>query len=377
MADHLRHVTDILRRHPVLDGHNDLPWEARRVGYDFEALDLAAGTVGRTHTDLPRLHEGCVGGQFWSVFVPCSLKGAEAVRATHEQIDAVEEMARRWPGDLRLARTTDEVTRAFDDGMVASLLGAEGGHSINESLDELRSLFERGVRYLTLTHNSNTPWADSATDLPVLGGLSDFGHDVVREMNSLGMLVDLSHVSHDTMRDALATTSAPAIFSHSSTYALCDTPRNAPDDVLETLRDNGGVLMVTLVPYFLSQASRDWHVPLWEDMTRRGTIDDDDPAAYRAEVESWAASYGVRPDATIQDAVAHFEHAREVMGIDHLGIGGDYDGVDHLPLGLEDVSTYPLLFAALAERGWSDDDLAKVANRNVLRVLRAAEDAAD
>ena len=339
-------VHDLLRHHPVIDGHNDLPWEAReRVAYDWAELDIALPGQP-THTDIPRLRAGGVGAQFWSVFVPSDLPGSQAVTATLEQIDAVHAMIARYPDDLVAARTASDIERAIEQGRIASLIGAEGGQSIDSSLGALRMLFSLGVRYLTLTHNDNVPWADSATDTPVVGGLSAFGREVVLEMNRLGMLVDLSHVSADTMRAALDTTEAPVIFSHSSARALCDHPRNVPDDVLARLADNGGVCMVTFVPYFVSQALRDW---------------DREPTD------------APRPQASIDDVVAHCEHVREVAGIEHIGLGGDYDGVDHLPTGLEDVSGYPRLLAALAERGWSDADLAALTSGNILRVLREAE----
>ena len=368
---HLAHVRDLLVRHPVVDGHNDLPYAARELaGYDWDRLDLARRGQP-TQTDLPRLREGGVGAQFWSVFVPADLRGDAAVAATLEQVDAVHEMVRRYPGDLALATTRAEVDRAWERGRIASLMGAEGGHSIDSSLGTLRMLFALGVRYLTLTHNDNVPWADSATDAPVLGGLSPFGREVVREMNRLGMLVDLSHVSADTMRDALDATEAPVVFSHSSARAVCDHPRNAPDDVLERLPGNGGVCMVTFVPKFVSPAARDWDLEAADAAAALGISSSDVPAytAFTAERRRTHPA----PAATIGDVVAHCEHVREVAGIDHVGLGGDYDGVDVQPVGLEDVSGYPRLLAALAERGWSDADLAALAGGNALRLLGEVE----
>jgi len=251
-------------------------------------------------------------------------------------------MIRRYADQLTLATTVEDVERAWQEGRIASLMGAEGGHQINESLGTLRMLHRLGVRYLTLTHNDNVPWADSATDEPVLGGLSDFGREVVAEMNRIGMLVDLSHVSADVMRQALDVSTAPVVFSHSSARAVCDHPRNVPDDVLARLSDNGGVCMVTFVPMFVNQAVRDWAA---------------------------AGEEGEHPPATLDDVVAHVEHVREVAGIEHVGLGGDYDGTDWLPEGLEDVTGYPRLLAALADRGWSDDDLARLTCRNVLRAM--------
>ena len=365
-------ISALLREHPLIDGHNDLPWHARaEAGYDFDKLDIATDLTGRGHTDLARLRTGGVGAQFWSVFVPSNLPAGKAVTATLEQIDAVHQMVARYCTDLGLARTADEVERVFASGRIASLLGAEGGQSIDSSLATLRMLYVLGVRYMTLTHNDNNPWADSATDEPAHGGLTRFGVEVVREMNRIGMMVDLSHVSADTMRAALAASTAPVIFSHSSAYAVCSSPRNAPDDVLETLRDNNGVIMGTFVPDFVSQACADWRAESREAAIADG-VDPKDHVAFTA-YNKQRAEQQPKPVATLADVVAHFVHLREVAGIDHIGVGGDYDGVDKLPEGLADVSTYPALLGALADLGWSDDDLAKVAGRNVLRVMRDVE----
>lgn len=368
----LDRVRDLLAKHPLIDGHNDLPWAARDlVRYDFDKLDLEAGTADRTHTDIARLREGCLGGQFWSVYVPSNQPGSEAVTQTLEQIDAVHQLIGRWPETFGLARTADEVESVFASGRIASLLGAEGGQSIDSSLATLRMLYVLGVRYMTLTHNDNNPWADSATDEPVHDGLSRFGVEVVREMNRIGMLVDLSHVSADTMRAALAVSEAPVIFSHSSARAVCDSPRNAPDDVLETLRDKNGVIMSTFVPPFVSQACAQWRTDAGE-AARDAGVAPTDVTAFQKFCDQWAQRHPM-PVATLDDVIAHFVHIREVAGIDHLGVGGDYDGVSVLPEGMGDVSSYPKVFAALADLGWSDEDLAKVAGGNVLRVLRDAE----
>lgn len=370
--DTMRRVTQLLREHPLIDGHNDLPWTARKLaGYDFDRLDIGADTSGRTHTDLSRLAAGLVGGQFWSVYVPTRLSGADAVTATLEQIDCVHAMVERYSGHLALATTADEVERAFAAGRIASLIGAEGGHSIDCSMGALRMLYALGVRYLTLTHNDNTPWADSATDEPVHHGLSAFGEEVVREMNRLGMLVDLSHVSADTMRHALRVTEAPVIFSHSSARAICSTPRNVPDDVLEALAANGGVCMAVFVPEFVSQELWDWRVTA-KDAARSAGVATDDRDEFERFLGTWESAHP-RPAVTLEQVVTHLEHMRDVSGIDHVGIGGDYDGCDMRTRGLEDVTGYPRLFATLADRGWSDADLAKLAGRNVLRVLRDAE----
>ncbi|HET6967854.1 MAG TPA: dipeptidase [Ornithinibacter sp.] len=370
-SDTLDRIHALLAEHPVVDGHNDLPWEAReRVGYDWSRLDIA--TAGQpTHTDLPRLRAGGVGAQFWSVFVPADLQGDAAVAATLEQVDAVHAMTTRYAGDLALATSVADVARARAQGRIASLMGAEGGHSIDCSMGTLRMLFTLGVRYLTLTHNDNVPWADSATDEPALGGLSPFGREVVREMNRLGMLVDLSHTSPGTMHDALDTTEAPVVFSHSSARAVCDHPRNVPDDVLERLPGNGGLCMVTFVPAFVSPAVRAWGLEATDAAMVAGVDVHDDDAVDLFTTE-WRRAHP-RPTATVGDVVAHCEHVRDVAGIEHIGLGGDYDGVDALPEGLEDVSGYPRLLAALADRGWSDDDLARLAGGNALRVLGAAE----
>ena len=366
-------VAALLRSQPVIDGHNDLLWEAReRVRYDFDRLDIAGDCP--THTDLPRLRRGGVGGQFWSVFVPASLTGDDAVSATLEQVDAGHQLVARYAGELAFARTPEDVVRAWESGRIASMLGAEGGHSINSSLATLRMLHVLGVRYLTLTHNSNVPWADSATDQPVTGGLTRFGVEVVREMNRIGMLVDLSHVSADTMRDALKAAEVPVIFSHSSARAVCDSPRNVPDDVLASLKANQGVCMVTFVPMFVNPEAAAWRAELTAAAAAEG-ITPADAEQYSAFSDGWRARYPT-PKATLGDVVKHVEHVREVAGVDHVGLGGDFDGTSTLPEGLEDVSGYPRLLAALADRGWSDDDLGKLTSGNLLRVWRAATEGA-
>jgi membrane dipeptidase len=367
-------INALLRRHPVIDGHNDLLWEAReQVGYDFDRLDIEAGGTP-THTDLPRLAQGGVGGQFWSVFVPASLAGDDAESATLEQIDAGHQMVARYAGQLAFARTADDVAAAWESGRIASLLGAEGGHSINNSLATLRMLHVLGVRYMTLTHNSNVDWADSATDVPVHQGLSAFGVEVVREMNRIGMLVDLSHVSPDTMRDALRVAEVPAIFSHSSARAVCDVPRNVPDDVLSALAAGGGVCMVTFVPAFVSPAWARWAEQCREMVRERGG----DPKRFSDlnPVMLARAEDDPPPLVTVEDVVPHLEHVREVAGVEHVGLGGDFDGSAFMPHDLYDVSCYPVLLDALRERGWSAKELDGLRSGNVLRVLRDAEEAA-
>lgn len=344
----------------VWDGHNDLPWRLRLdTGGEVAGLDLPNPGW---HTDIPRLRAGGVGAQFWSVWVPSDLPEPEAVMTTLQQVDLVHRMAGAFQRDLCLATTADEVAQALGEGRIASLIGAEGGHSIGSSLAVLRTLYALGVRYMTLTHNDNVPWADSATDIPAVEGLSPFGVDVVREMNRLGMIIDLSHVHELTMRAALAVSTAPVMFSHSSARAVCDVPRNVPDDVLETLRTNGGVCMVTFVAEFVSPGMR----AVWQR----------EPGA---STGIWATAPGgpdPLPPATIDDVVRHIEHVREVAGVDHVGIGGDFDGSTNMPVGLDDVSGYPRLFDALRGRGWSQADLAKLAQGNMHRVLRAVEEAA-
>jgi membrane dipeptidase len=372
--DTLERARALLAGHPVVDGHNDLPWALRiQAGYDLDRCDIATDQTGLLHTDLARLRAGGVGAQFWSVYVPSDLQGDQAVSATLEQIDCVRALAARYPEDLRLALTADDMEAAWADGRIASLMGAEGGHSIACSLATLRGLYALGVRYMTLTHNDNVPWADSATDEPAANGLTRFGEEVVREMNRLGMLVDLSHVSPDTMRDALRVSRAPVIFSHSSSRAVCDHPRNIPDDVLSLLPANGGLAMVTFVPKFILPDAITWTLAADENMRAKGLHPlDTTPEAMAVQEEYEAAN--PRPVPTPSTVADHLDHMREVAGIDHLGIGGDFDGTAFTPEGLSDVSGYPNLIAELLGRGWSDADLAKLTWGNAVRALRAAED---
>ncbi len=390
MADRTLEARTLLGRFPLIDGHNDLPWALRvRAGGDAgqvrltgasqaasddpAQVNLAAPVTG-THTDLPRLAAGGVGAQFWSVYVPSSLAGESAVTTVLEQIDLARRMIARYPRALELALTADDVDRVFASGRVASLLGAEGGHAIAGSLGVLRMLYALGVRYMTLTHNNNVGWADSATDVPEAGGLTDFGRDVVREMQRLGMLVDLSHVAPGTMRDALEVAAAPVIFSHSSARAICDSPRNVPDDVLARLAANGGVCMITFVPAFVAQECADWMTGLKAEAGRRG-LDPRDLSKLHSIKPEWEAAQPV-PRATLAQVADHVEHVRRVAGLEHVGIGGDFDGTPDVTVGLEDVSTYPALFAELLARGWSEPDCAALAGGNLLRVLRDAESVA-
>ena len=371
MTSHSDAARALLGRSPLVDGHNDLAWELREAGaQDLDSTDLAV-PLGFTHTDLPRLASGGVGAQFWSVYVPVSLAGEAAVATTLEQIDFVHRMIGRYPDRLELALTAADVERIFAAGKIASLLGAEGGHSIASSLGVLRMLYRLGVRYLTLTHNANVPWADSATDKPAAGGLTDFGRQVVAEMQRLGMLVDLSHTAPGTMRDVFDVARGPVIYSHSSARALCDHPRNVPDDMLARLAASNGVCMVTFVPAFVSQQCRDWESGLEADMRQRG-LDPDSPTS-RASARQERARRNPAPRATLAQVADHIEHVREVAGVEHVGIGGDFDGTDDLPDGLTDVSCYPALFAELLARGWSEPDCVALAGGNILRVLREAE----
>jgi membrane dipeptidase len=362
------------RQVPLIDGHNDYPWAVRQnVKGDTEKLDISQPQPS-IHTDITRLKAGGVGGQFWSVYVSADLQGSSAVTATLEQIDIVHRMMRKYPQAFELALTADDVERIFKKGKIASLIGMEGGHSIDNSLAALRMFHRLGARYMTITHSKNVPWADSATDTPKLGGLSPFGEEVIREMNWLGMLVDLSHVSPDTMKDAIAVSAAPVIFSHSSARALNDVPRNVPDDVLRLLPKSGGVVMVTFVPGFLSPKVAAWSKLQTDETARLQQQFPSDEAARKAGLEAWTKA-NPAPRATVADAADHVDHIRKVAGIDHIGLGGDFDGITSVPEGLEDVSKYPMLTAELLRRGYKDDDIKKILGLNVLRVMRAAEKA--
>ncbi|MEB8337241.1 dipeptidase [Streptomyces endophyticus] len=375
-ASSIEEARSLLAEFPVVDGHNDLPWALReQVTYDIDARDIATDQSAHLHTDLGRLKAGGVGAQFWSVYVRTDLSGDAAVSATLEQIDCVDQLIARYAGELREARTAADMEAARAEGRIASLKGAEGGHSINNSLATLRALYALGVRYMTLTHNDNIAWADSATDEPGVGGLSAFGREVVREMNREGMLVDLSHVAAETMRAALDVSEAPVIFSHSSSRAVCDHPRNIPDDVLERLSGNGGVAMATFVPKFVLQAAVDWTAAADDNLRSHGYHHlDTSPEAmklHRAFEEARP-----RPVATVPTVADHLDHMREAAGIDHIGIGGDYDGTAFTPDGLNDVSGYPNLIAELVDRGWSRTDLSKLTWRNAVRALGDAESVA-
>ena len=342
---HRELALEVLASTPLVDGHNDLPWAIRN--HDEAPMDVAAYDLRRPapgHTDLARLREGHVGAQFWSVYVPFRAVEEGAARVQLEEIDIARQMIRRYPDHLELALSVSDVERIFGSGRIASMLGMEGGHALENSLGALRAFYDLGVRYMTLTHSGTIDWADSATDDPRHGGLSPFGEEVVREMNRLGMLVDLSHVSEGGMSDVLDVSEAPVIFSHSSARALTNHPRNVPDSILRRMPENGGVVMVTFVPVYVNEALRTWEGPRDE-----------------------------APRATLADVADHIDHVREVAGIDHVGIGSDFDGISSVPVGLEDVSDFPNLFAELARRGWTETELRKLAGENLLRAWREAE----
>ena len=366
---------------PIFDGHNDVPNQLRaRVanqinGFDFaDTLDTGEGHPQGAvmQTDLARLKEGKVGAQYWSVYVPSNPDEPEAVQQVIEQIDVTKRLIARYPDGLRYAETADQVERAMADGKVASLLGMEGGHAIGSSLAVLRQLYALGARYMTLTHNSNTPWADAATDNPKFDGLSPFGMDVVREMNRLGMLVDLSHVSEATMMDALDVARAPVIFSHSGARAINGHPRNVPDSVLARLAENGGIVMVVALPGFLNEDRRQWFAQRSAEEARLKALFQGQPATVAATMEAWDKA-NPEPATTIQHMADHIDHIRKIAGVESIGIGGDFDGMPSGPVGFEDVRGYPLLFAELARRGYSQVELELIASRNAMRVLRAAE----
>jgi membrane dipeptidase len=376
----------VLLQTPLIDGHNDLPWEIReRFKSDVAAVNLASDTrnlplaaeQAALMTDIPRLRAGHVGAQFWSVWIPVSTQGFEAVQMTLEQIDLVKRMSAQYPADFAMAYSAADIRRIHKNHKIASLIGIEGGHQINNSLAVLRQMYDAGARYMTLTHTTNTPWADSATDSPAHHGLTPFGVEVVKEMNRLGMLVDLSHVSPDTMKAALAATQAPIIFSHSSARALDDHPRNVPDDVLRAVATNGGVVMVNFAPAYVSAARNHWEADEAAERTRFNSppyagLYIGQPERAKAALAEWEAQHP-RPVTTLSQVADHVEYIRRVAGVDHVGIGSDFDGIPDAPVGLEGVDRYPALLEELMRRGWSDADIAKLAGENLLRTLAAAE----
>jgi membrane dipeptidase len=384
--DYQHRVEQVLRQTPLIDGHNDLPWEIReRYKSDLAMIDLSSDTrhlplgEGQTAlmTDIPRLHAGHVGAQFWSVWIPVDIQGFQAVQATLEQIDLVKRMTARYSADLAMAYSAADIRRIHKSRRIASLIGIEGGHQINNSLPVLRQMYDAGARYMTLTHTTNTSWADSATDAPAHGGLTAFGIDVVKEMNRLGMLVDLSHVSPDTMKAALAASQAPVIFSHSSARSLDDHPRNVPDDVLRAVAANGGVVMVNFAPAYVSATRNHWQADRAAEQTRFNSppyagLYIGQPDRAKTALAEWEAQHP-RPLTTLAQVADHIEYIRNVAGVEHVGLGSDFDGIPDTPVGLEGVDRYPALLQELMRRGWSDADIAKLAGENLLRAMTAAE----
>lgn len=370
-----------LRAAPVWDGHNDVPEQLRErrkdvlAGFDFRDTTRTADPAKdeqAMHTDLARLRKGHVGAQFWSVYVSAALDDQHAVQATLEQIDVTRRLVAAYPGDMQLATSAADVEKAMKAGRIASLIGMEGGHSIGGSLGVLRQMYALGARYMTLTHFKNTPWADSATDKPEHDGLTDFGRDVVREMQRIGMLVDLSHTSEATMMDTLAVARAPVIFSHSNARAINHHTRNASDTVLKALAANGGIIMVNVFPTYVVEETRQWNAVRAGEKARLEALYIGEPEAAAKGLKDWEAAHPM-PRGAIKDVADNIDHIVAVSGIDHVGLGGDFDGVGTTVVGMEDVSTYPALFAELARRGHSQADLEKIASGNMLRVMKAAE----
>ena len=374
--DFLDRVEKVLKATPLIDGHNDIPWQfRRRVNNDLGQLDLSTDLSllkNPTQTDIPRLRHGLLGGQFWSVYVPINAYGGtpEHVQQVIEQIDVVYRMTSMYADTFEMAYTADDIERIHRKGKIASLIGIEGGHAINDSLAVLRRLYQLGARYMTLTHSKSVRWADSATDMVRHEGLSQFGERVIREMNRLGMMVDLSHVSVATMSDALAITEAPVIFSHSSVYQVVPHVRNVPDDILNLVAQNKGVVMVTFFPSYVSEETWMYGVNLEKERAR--LVEQFPAGEVSRMLERWRRE-NPAPRPTLYQVADHIDHIKTIVGVDYIGIGGDYDGMPAGPIGLDDVSTYPKLFAELLKRGYSQEDLAKIAGKNVLRVMRAVE----
>ena len=365
----LARASAILKTSPIIDGHNDVPWAIRiskEKPFDVEAYDLRKAARGQT--DLPRMAQGMVGGQFWSVYIPGDdeTKALGYAKVQLEQIAIARQVIQKYPDRLELALNASQVLPIFRKGKVASMIGMEGGHAIENSLGALRAFYALGVRYMTLTHNVTLAWADAAAGPATHGGLTKFGEEVVREMNRLGMMVDLSHVSPETMEDALRVSASPVIFSHSSARALCDVPRNVPDSILRQVASNRGIVMVTFVPGFISQEFATKEAERREALKTRlqGVTDE----ARKKEITDAAAVEFKTKNATLAQVADHIEHIRRVAGVDNIGLGGDYDGTDELPDGLEDVSKYPALVAELLRRGWTDADVRKLSGENILRV---------
>jgi membrane dipeptidase len=384
-TDFSSRVDRVLKATPLIDGHNDLPWAIRdnfkssvtAAELRRNAADVPLPTGGSLMTDMPRLRTGRVGAQFWSVWIPVKLTGFEAVQVTLEQIDLVKELTYAYPETLQMAYTAADVRRIHKAGRVASLIGIEGGHQINASLPVLRQMYDAGARYMTLTHSSNLEWADSATDAPVHRGLTAFGREVVKEMNRIGMIVDLSHVSADTAKAALEVSTAPVMFSHSSARAVVDHPRNVSDDTLRQVARNGGIVMVNFATSYISEERRQWEAARVAEQSRYnsppfGGLYIGDPDRAKAALAAWVKQHP-QPVATLAQVADHIEHIRKVAGADHVGLGSDFDGIPDAPVGLEGVDKYPALLAELMRRGWTDADVAKLAGENMLRVMAAVE----
>ncbi|MGM0506605.1 MAG: dipeptidase [Bacteroidota bacterium] len=370
-----RKAIEILERVPLIDGHNDIPWQYdTRFDHKLSGMDFhdTSDIEPAVHTDILRLREGRVGGQFWSVYVSADLPEPEAIQATMEQIDFAKQLIAAWPEHLELVTTADGIEEAFDRGRIASLLGMEGGHSIGNSVMVLRQFYELGARYMTLTHSRTLDWADASPGPERHDGLTSFGEEVVREMNRLGMLVDLSHVSESTMMDAIRVSEAPVIFSHSSARGVSNHHRNVPDSVLDRIEEEDGVVMVTFVPSFVSEALRQYYEDRSAAQERFEREFDGNRARIQSAMENWRAENPM-PESTLDQVADHIDHIRDRIGTDHIGIGGDYDGITSTPRGLEDVSTYPVLFAELLRRGYSEEDLEQIAGKNLIRVFRKAE----
>ncbi len=380
-AELIERARELLDEVPLIDGHNDIPWQYRkRVNNHLDQMDLSQDLTGLKpdlHTDIPRLRKGGVGGQFWSVYVPATMRGAEGIRMTLEQIDMTRRIVARHPETFELAFTADDIERIHKEGKIASLMGMEGGHSMGNSLAALRMLYESGARYMTLTHSKHTDWADSCSERPRVDGLTPFGREVVREMNRMGMLVDLAHVAPVTMHAALDVTEAPIIFSHSSARGVTDNVRNVPDDVLIRVKENGGVVMVTFLSGYISNRYSEYFDRFKEArelLREEFTLQ---PDKIEAGLGEWSEENPSPKNATLSDVADHIDHIRDIIGSEYIGLGGDYDGTTTLPDELKDVSTYPVLLAELMRRGYSEDEIKNIAGRNLLRVMRGAEKVAE